>query len=149
MSVPSSGYQLAGDILQRKNPTPAASPLSGRDFESVDSGVTAFKTTVRDHDIYGKAAARFVMANGTARASELFRRRKAASLRLGLGEIEGGEAAGRHCQCSTCVRPALSRYPQRTSTGHTCTFESVKSNQLLSKWFHAGGVRRAGGRKQR
>ena len=27
------------------------------------------------------------MANGTARANELFRRRKAASLRLGLGEV--------------------------------------------------------------
>ena len=75
------------------------------------------------------------MADGTARASELFRRRKAASLRLGLGEIEGGEAAGRHCQCSTCARPALSRYPQRTATGHSFTFESVKNNQLLSKWW--------------
>ena len=43
------------------------------------------------------------MANGTARASELFRRRKAASLRLGLGEIEGGEAA----VVIASVRPAF------------------------------------------
>ena len=44
------------------------------------------------------------MAAGTATVSGLFRSCKAASLRLDLGEIEEGEAAGRHCWHSTCVQ---------------------------------------------
>ena len=50
---------------------------------------------VRDDNIDGKAEQRFV------RASKLFRSRRAASLRPGLGEIKEGEIAGRHRQRST------------------------------------------------
>ena len=85
MSIPSSRYAPVWDIFHHNNPTSAPSPLPGRDFEVAGSGVTAFQTTVlRDDSVDEKVGVRFV--DGTARASGLFR--KAASLRLGLGEIE-------------------------------------------------------------
>lgn len=75
------------DIVHHQSP--ASGPLlfllpPACDFEGVGSGVTAFQTTVRDENSDGKAFERFVMTNSTARASRLFRSRRAASLRRGL-----------------------------------------------------------------
>jgi hypothetical protein len=75
------------DIVHHRSPVSAPCLLLSpptRDFEGVGSGVTAFQTTVSDESIEGKAVERLVMTNRTARASRLFRSRKAASLGRGL-----------------------------------------------------------------
>ena len=109
MLISSSRYAPVGDIIHRKNTASTPFPLSGRDFEGVDPGVTVFQTTVRDDSIDGKAEARFVMIDGTARAGGLFRSRKAAPLRPGLGGIEGGGVVGGHRQRSTLSTPTPTR----------------------------------------
>lgn len=73
------------DSVHHKSPTSGSFlPLPVRDFEGVGGGATAFQTTARDDSIEGNAEERFVITNKTARASRLFRSRKAASLGLGL-----------------------------------------------------------------
>ena len=109
MLILSSRYAPVGNIIHRKNTTSTPFPLSGRDFGGVDSGVTVFQTTVRDDSIDGKAEARFVTVDGTARAGGLFRCRKAAPLRPSLGEIEEGEVVGGHRQRSTLSTPTPTR----------------------------------------
>ena len=109
MLISSSRYAPVGDIIHRKNTTSTPFPLSRRDFGGVDSGVTVLQTTVRDDSIDGKAEARFVMVDGTARADGLFRSRKAAPLRPGLGEIEEGEVVGGHRQRSMLSTPTPTR----------------------------------------
>ena len=72
------------DIVHHQNPTSGPWLPPARPFEGVGSGATAFQTRVSDESIEGKAVERFVITNKTARASRLFRSRKAASLGLGL-----------------------------------------------------------------
>jgi len=72
------------DIDHHQNPTSAPLLPPTRDFEGVGSGVTAFQTTVSDDNTEGNALERFVMTSKIARASRLFRSRRAASLGRGL-----------------------------------------------------------------
>lgn len=59
-------------------------PSPARDPKGVDYGLTAFQATVSDGNIEGEATKRFMTMNKTARASRLFRRRKAVSRGRGL-----------------------------------------------------------------